>query len=481
MGIYSEEKIIKLIESARKNRSETHNIEFKDGRGGDISGNLWKTISSFAHNPDGGVIVFGIVEDRASQKITPVQISDIALFQEKISSYFNEIMTNAPRPDIKLIPYEGVTLISVAVNEIPNEEKPCHNKSLGLPNGACLRVGNTDRIITREEMIEFIRNSSPFKFDKSQAIGTKYSMLSEEKMKVFLEKSAERTGRVFNKRESLSQVVLKNLGVVDRFENGTFPTVAGFLLFSEEKPQILSNFSRYIERCVRYSGVTVASPIIDKADIDGRLSEQIDQIQKFILRNIPLNATIVGTKRVETYEYPEEAIRELVANAVIHRDYRLTETYTQINIFSNRIEISNPGNLPPGVTIENIKEAQFSRNEVIASLLRDMDYLEEYGRGIDIVFTRMAEKGLLEPVFKNVSNSFKVVLLGKIFAELNERQVKIWHLIQEKGKATTNELTDYFNSEFSRATVSNDINKLIELNLVEVVGLASSTYYKPLL
>ena len=305
-------------------------------------------------------------------------------------------------------------------------------------------------------------------------------MLSEDRIKFFLEKSAKRTGRVFNSLAPLSQSLLKNLGIIERFENETFPTVAGFLIFSKEKPQNFDHFSRYVVRCVRYSGVTVASPIIDKADIDGLLDEQIDSIQKFILRNIPLNATIVGTKRIEKYEYPEEGLRELVANAVIHRDYRLTETYTQVNIFSNRIEISNPGNLPTGITVENIKEAQFSRNEITAGILKDMDYLEEYGRGIDIVFSRMADEGLLEPIFKNVSNSFKVILLGKVFTELNERQVSIWHVIHEKGKSTTRELMTHFDNKISRATISNDLNKLIELNLINLVGSASNTHYEPL-
>ena len=473
---YTDEKIIELIEIAKKNKAEATGVELKDARGG-VPRDLWKTISSFSHRPEGGLIVFGVKEDRVSGEIEIVGNYELAERQEQIASYFSERMQNVERPDIRIISYQGYDLIAIIVKETPNESKPCYEKNMGLPNGACIRVGSTDRVINLEEMKQFVRNSSLYKFDKTQALGTSLEMLSEQKLIDFFAKSAKKTGRSLLTRP-IDFKILKNLSVVKEFDNKLLPTVAGFMLFAKESPQLVGDFSRYVIRCIRYSGISPASPIVDKVDIEGTLDDQIDQMQKFILRNIPLNAEITGTKRVEKYEYPPEAIRELVANAVVHRDYRMTETYTQVNIFSNRIEISNPGNLPPGVTIETIKESQFSRNEIIAGILKDMDYLEEYGRGIDIVFSRMAEEDLLEPVFKNISNSFKVTLFGKSFKDLNDRQVKMWQLIQDKNRITTKECLVYF-KPVSRATISNDLNKLIELNLIKIMGSSNNTYYIP--
>lgn len=476
MSKYTSEKIVQLIKLSSHDRTETHDIEFKDCRGG-IPKDLWRTISAFSHRPEGGVIVFGIKEDRDNGKIKTVGVQDLALSQEQISSYFNDRMQNVERPEIKIVPYDGQKIIAVVVKEVPKENKPCFERNIGLPNGACIRVGNTDRTINLEEMKQFVKNSSLFKFDRSQAIGATIDMLSERKIAAFLKKSAEKTNRSIPTGKRNTNV-LKNLNIAKDFEGVFSPTVAGILIFSKRPPQQLGEYSRYIIRCVRYGGVSPASPIVDKVDIEGTLDEQIDLMQKFILRNISLNAEIIGTKRVEKYEYPPDAIRELVANAVIHRDYRTTETYTQVNIFSNRIEISNPGNLPPGVTIETIKESQFSRNETIAGILKDMDYLEEYGRGIDIVFSRMVEEGLLEPVFKNVSNSFKVTLLDQSFKDLNERQVRIWQVIQDRNKITTRECMTIFKG-ISRATISNDLSKLIESNLIKPMGSSNNTYYVP--
>ena len=468
--------IISLIDKAIKYRSETGNVEFKDARGG-IPGDLWRPISSFSHSPGGGMIVFGIREDRVNHQIEIVGGLDLALLQEQILSYLREKMQNHGPYELKIIEYENTSLFILMIQETQDELKPCFNKQLGLPNGACIRVGNNDRVITDVEMRTFIRNSAVFKYDKTQAIDTDISMLDIDKIQDFLKKSADKVGRL-SVDNVPTEEVMRNLGLINNFRDGMYPTIAGFMIFSKGKPQSIMPYARYIIRCVRYQGSSVATPIIDKLDIDGSLDGQIDTMQKFILRNIPLKASIQGTKRVDRYEYPEEAIRELVANAVIHRDYMITETYTQVNIFSNRIEISNPGNLPPGVTIENIKDSQFSRNEIIATILKDMDYLEEYGRGIDIVFSKMREWGLLEPIFKNMSNMFRVTLLGEALKDLNERQVVIWNTLQDKRQITSKECKEMF-PEVSRATIGVDLNKLVEMGLIIPRGSSINTYYEP--
>jgi len=195
-----------------------------------------------------------------------------------------------------------------------------------------------------------------------------------------------------------------------------------------------------------------------------------------VLKNISQEAIIVGTKRVERYEYPEDAIRELVANAIIHRDYKIIETYNQIRVFQDRVEIVNPGSLPPGVTIDNIKEAQFSRNSIIAARLKDLHYLEEYGRGIDIVIKRMQEWQLPSPLFRNSVNSFEAILLGKKYQSLNDRQIKIIDVLLLKNRLTAQDCKKIL-KRTTRATINNDLKKLKELNILKVNGASVNTYY----
>lgn len=199
---------------------------------------------------------------------------------------------------------------------------------------------------------------------------------------------------------------------------------------------------------------------------------------KFVLRNIHSSAKIVGTKREESYEYPQLALREAIVNALIHRDYSNVGTYVQIAIYQDRIEISNPGTLPPGVTVENLMLSQFSRNAVIARVMRDLDYMEEFGRGINLIYTQMAAAGLVEPLFQNSANSFKVTLLGSVYKGLIERQLKFWHLLQSKRHLTASIAHECF-SDLSRPTINADLRKMLDIGLIRQKGMSSSTYYEP--
>ena len=311
-------------------------------------------------------------------------------------------------------------------------------------------------------------------------LSSDFSDLSLPKIKIFLKKSALKKGRDIDFISQVGAVksVVEKIGVCCEYEGRLIPTNAGYLTFSSNIPQLHKDFTRFAIRCVHYKGNTSASPIVDNIDIEGTLDEQIEGMQSFILKSIPLRAKIVGTKRLEQYQYPPEAIREVVANAVIHRDYNISETYTQVAVYSNRIEITNPGNLPPGVTVDNIREAQFSRNTIIAKILRDMEYMEEYGRGIEIVFATTNEYGLLGPLFKNSSNSFKVTLLGEQFRDLNERQLKIWQLLQESGRVINASDCVELLSNVSRPAITLDLKKMLELGLIEKVGDGPNTQYR---
>jgi len=299
-----------------------------------------------------------------------------------------------------------------------------------MPNGACVRDGSTDRVIDDVELRSFIRHSSEYNFDKLPAEEGDLEQLSKKKIETYLEKSAERAGRSFPEDANWEKV-LCNLGIATELEGKIVPTIAGLLIFSENDPQNLKEFSRYEIRCVAYKGNSTTKPIIDQQDVLGTLDEQIDESLQFILRNIPLRAEIEGSQRDDKYEYPQEVLREVLANAVIHRDYQITGTYTQVKVFDNRIEVTNPGTLPPGINIDNLVDSQFSRNEVIANSMRDLEYMKEFGRGIDMIYSKMDKWGLAQPLFKNSANTFKVTLLGDDFKDLNNRQVDIWYYLQD--------------------------------------------------
>ncbi len=461
------------IQKALDINSETELVEFKDASGGFPKTPVRKTLSAFG-NTKGGVIVFG-VREKEDNTLEVVSGIDIAGLQEAMTTLSSNEMNKVLRLKYHICIFGGKQVLAVYVPECENHSKPYYFEQVGMPKGAYIRDGNTDRQMTDEEMKSFVRNAQVDDFDSGCTDTVEREDLSFEKIEDFLKRSSSKTGRDF---KGIDDSVLKNIGVLtNQCSVSLKPTIAGFLIFAKENPQNKLQFERYKIRCIRYKGSGVASDILDKADITGTLDEQIDSMQIFILRNIKKSAKIVGTKRVERYEYPEAAIREIVANAVIHRDYRITETYTQVNIFEDRIEVFNPGNLPPGVTVDNIKTSQVSRNRIIAARLNEMDYMEEYGRGIGIVISKMDEWGLLPPIFKNTANSFRVILPGEKLSQLNDRQVKIWEYLTDNQKVTRKEAEGILVGTPSQ-TINHDLRKMKEVGLIQQEGQSSNIYYK---
>ena len=472
----SEEKLINIFKKALQRQSEDENIEFKDARSG-IPSDLWKTISAFSNSPIGGIVVFGVVENQVQKTFTVEGQQELAILQSKIVSCIQQKVRNCGTYSLKIFKHENKDMLALLISESLQEQKPCYNVDLGMPRGAFIRIGNLNRQITEDELRSFLRYSPEYKYDRIPISEANFNSLSVEKIKRYLDKSAKRTARLFPESLPLEKV-LKNIGVLTNLKGREVPTLAGCLIFAKEFPQRLESLSRDFIQCVRFADTSPSSPVIDQQYIFGTLDQQIDETQRFILRNIALKADIVGTKRIEKYEYPEDALREILANALIHRDYKVTGTYIHVNIFVDRIEISNPGTLPPGVTIENLKDSQFSRNEIVANILRGLDYMEEFGRGIDLIYAKMIDWGLVEPLFKNRSNMFRVTLLGKKFRELNERQIKIWHYLQDNNQITASIAHELFPT-VSRATINTDLKKMVKLEFINVKGQSNNTYYEP--
>lgn len=465
----TDQEIIKKIKYGLEIASELSDLEFKTATSG-IPSEIWKTISAFANRRGGGLVVFGVNQEK--NEITGCHNLD--QMQAKLLEYFNQKMSFVLRPEYHVIEYEQKTILAVVIPECPKDHLPCYYQTIGLPNGAYIREGNSSRKITDNEFRTYIATSKEFQFDLSEARGTDKSELSEQKVVTLLEQSESQLQRGAN--HIVNDVTLKNLSIIANFDGDSRPTVGGYLIFAKNIPQTKSPYDRYAVRCIRYAGSDPATKIIDAIDLVGTLDTQIDEAYKFVLKNIAKGAVISGTKRVERYEYPEEAIRELIANAVIHRDYKIIETYTQIRVFQDRIEIINPGSLPPGVTVDNIKEAQFSRNSMIAARLKDLRYLEEYGRGVDIVINKMQEWNLPLPLFRNSVNSFEAILLGERYKGISQRQMKIIDMLLLKGSLTIQDCIKIFKGT-PRVTLSTDLKKLKDMNMLVLHGASVNARY----
>ncbi len=257
-------------------------------------------------------------------------------------------------------------------------------------------------------------------------------------------------------------------------------------------------FGRYPQRwlpaatilAARFSGTGFSDSYL-KQDISGTLPEQLHQAEAFLRQNLRSVVRLSGLRHEETLEYPVEAVRELLVNAVAHRDYNLQGDIIHLNLFADRIEVHSPGDLPGPVNLENLLQARFSRNAVIVQVLADMGYVERLGYGLDRVVTVMRKEGLPPPRFEELAGSFRVTLYGNgaeqaeavhpdLAAyrqlELNPRQEQaLNHLLQNK--RITNRDYQELCSDVHPETLRRDLADLVSRGVLIKVGDKRATYY----
>lgn len=274
------------------------------------------------------------------------------------------------------------------------------------------------------------------------------------------------------------------------FQVGTplLPTYAGLLLFGKHPQRWLHNSTIL---AARFSGVNMADHFV-KQEISGVLPDQLRKAESFVRENLRSVVRLVGLTRYETTEYPLEAVRELLVNAVAHRDYNIQGDNIHVNIFVDRIEVYSPGMLPGPVNLHNLLDARFSRNAVIVQVLSDMGFVERLGYGLDRVMTVMHQNNLREPQFKEVAGSFCVTLYGdadmretvltqddlQAYKEFNlnpRQELAIGYLIRRR--RITNREYQELCPDVHPETLRRDLVGMVKSGLTIKVGDKRATYY----
>lgn len=266
------------------------------------------------------------------------------------------------------------------------------------------------------------------------------------------------------------------------------PTYAGLLLFGRTPQQWLPNATILAGR---FPGLLLSGTYI-KRDISGNLPEQLRQAEDFIRTNLNTVIRMVGLQHQEILEYPFDAVRELLVNAVAHRDYNLQGDNIHLNIFSDRLEISSPGTLPGPVTLKNLLEARFARNAVISQVLSDLGYVERLGYGLDRVVEAVRQVGLLPPRFEEFAGTFRVTLYAARFGigtdgslsdlsnysalDLNSRQQMALAQLSQHERLSSHEYQALC-PEVHPETLRRDLADLVSRGILIKIGDKKATYY----
>lgn len=212
---------------------------------------------------------------------------------------------------------------------------------------------------------------------------------------------------------------LADLGVARRSPADDGVMTAAVVLFAKEPARFIPGASVQLVRRLRVG--PGPGPSESREECSGPLPEVLDCCLEFIGRHTARYQAVVGTRREDIAEYPEAVLREVVLNALAHRDYRLAGATVDITVWDDRIEVRSPGPLPGHITVENIREEHYSRNRRIMQVLKTLRLVEEYGEGVDRMFREMEARLLEPPIFVATSSSVTVTLRNRSLVDVADQ------------------------------------------------------------
>jgi ATP-dependent DNA helicase RecG len=409
----TEDEVRLLINEVQRLRSELPAVEVKSAAGGSPGRPLRQSLSAFSNLSGGGTILFGLDE---TADFALVGVGNSQRLLEDIASAGAE-MTPAVRPETTLVEIDGFPVVVSDVSEVSMEQKPCYITTGGLPGGAYIRVGLSNRRMTEYEVFGYVSNRGQPAFDRTPVERATLDDLEQRKIEEYF--AHLRRTRPRNPIPSMpfeTAAVRSGIAVDD---NGVLrPTLAGLLTFGvfpqEFHSQLRIVFLRYYGTTTDQKGPR-GERFLDNKSFEGSIDVLIEDSVIHVMASMQKSSLVQGLFRTDIPEYPEEAIREAIVNAVAHRDYSpmALGSHIQVRMFADRLEIESPGGLYGPVTVEDLETAQSTRNEKLMDLLEYQrvhgDYLvENRGSGIDTMVTAMQRAQLEPPVFVDTRSSFRV-------------------------------------------------------------------------
>jgi len=427
--------------------SETQNIEYKSS----WRDEYLKWICGFA-NANGGTIFIG--KDDAGNV---VGISDSKRLMEEIPNKVKD--TLGILVDVNLHKSKQGEFIEIVVEPYPypvNYKGQYH-----------VRSGSTKQELKGAALDKFLLQKKGKRWDGVPVPKVSVKDLKQETFE-FFRKRAFKSQRI--DEDSLTdsnEHLIENL----QLKEGEYLKRAAILLFHSDPEKFVTG--AYIKIGYFQSD----DDLKFQDEIHGNLFEQIEKTMDLLFtKYIKAEISYEGINRVEKFEYPKEAVREALLNAIAHKDYS-GGVPIQISVYSGKIIFWNEGQLPENWTVKTLLEKHASRpyNPDIANALFRSGYIESWGRGTIKIIKECKQAGIPEPVFSYNSSDISVEFRKDIYNEkylqsldLNERQVKAILFTKDKGKITNSEYQTLNNC--SRNTASNDLTELVDKELLKPSG-----------
>lgn len=403
------EELLELANRICKQKTEEQTIELKSAKTG-CPKRLYDTLSSFSNQDSGGILLFGIDEAADFQVVGVYDGQDL---QKKVTEQCLQ-MEPPVRAVFTLAAYQGKTICAAEIPAIDMAERPCYYRGAGRTKGSFIRVGDADLPMTDYELYSYEAFRKHLHDDERPVDRATLQLLDRDKLHHYME-SMRRDRPGFSRLTEEQALEMLNIT-----RNGV-PTLAAVL-----------NFGLFPQGFFPQLGITAiivpgtaigdvdqdGARFIDNKRIGGTIAEMVEEALLFCRRNMKVKTIIsreTGIRKDQT-EYPVDALREAILNALIHRDYSMhTEgTPVQLDFFTDRVEIHSPGSLYGRMSVEQLGIARPDlRNPALAVMAETLTAAEHRYSGIPTMRSAMKEWGLPEPKFENRRNEFVVTLYNQ--------------------------------------------------------------------
>lgn len=426
---------------------EGQKIEFKES----LSSSLAREFVAFS-NASGGIILLGVADSGAIKGFT---------ITNDLKSRIMDMAHNCD-PAISVSLKALGNVLAIAIDGGPNKPYQCKD-------GFFLRQGANSQKLSRNEILQLSIEESAIRFDSQINRNFRYPRdFDKEKLKRYLHLIG------FNV-QSKNEDVLVNLGVAQKIRNTILFNNAGILLFAKDPTRFFA--SAYMDTVV-FKG-TERIDVIDRKVLKGGLIDNINDARKYLQSHLNLRYEYKANWRRENiYELPLDALREAVANALIHRDYFISGANISLCIFDDRVEISSPGGLPKPLQLKDLGKKSKRRNEIIADIFSRLDFVEKLGTGINKMKRWMKEYGLVPP--KIDINGFFTISFNRTKSVKNvgkksvknvgkeKRQLLILEIIAHNSSSTLRTIADELG--VTEKTIERDIRQLKNKSKLRYVG-----------
>ena len=492
-----EEPLVQAIERLRAQHNDDADYEAKSCAT-TLSKSVWESVSAFA-NTDGGTLLLGVDENK--NFTVPPQFD-----ADKTINQFVDGMGDGSKDGAKVVsppPYsihrdtlDGAQMVSVQVHENDAAHKPCYVKSKSVSTGSYKRQDDKDILLSPTELFEMQNVYEPSEADRTPITDADRGDLDDATVAAIID--AHRDTKALRGAQSEAQQ-LERLNILDKDGH---VRLAGLLIAGIYPQQFFPRL--YVDVAV-HPGINKSQDgevrFLDRVQCDGGLQEMVDDAFNSVLRDLRTYSLIEGTGRRDVPEIPTTVLREAIANAVVHREYDalFRNDPVNIDIYSNRVEISSPRSLWGGKTLQNLANGvSRCRNATLMQLLQktplirgdnDGSAVEGQGSGIQFMINRMKELSLAQPDFQPTFDRFRVILYrggaelamnqqwvrSHVGHDLPGRESSVLHTVRALGRASVHDIRDRlgYDSDDIRAMLAT----LVEAGLIRQV---STDVYEPL-